>query len=88
SDATIELSARGNLNAGNISIADLDAGFEVAHFRGMHTRIVASEGLTPLFRAKRLRNRFFDRPVFRGGGPESRAPDDLEFAALTPGDLG
>ncbi|MET0400558.1 MAG: hypothetical protein ABW277_27455 [Longimicrobiaceae bacterium] len=88
SDARVELSVRGNLGMGNVSIADLDAGFEIAHFRGMHTRIVASEGLTPLFRAKRLRNRFLAGPVFRGGEPESRTPDDLEFAALTPDDLG
>lgn len=88
SDARVELSARGNLSAGSISIADLDAGFEVAYSRGMHTRIVASAGLTPLFRARRLRSRFFAGPVFRGGGPESRDPENLEFAALTPDDLG
>jgi hypothetical protein len=88
SDARVELSARGDLSAGSVSIADLDAGFEIAHFRGMHTRIVASEGLTPLFRARRLRSRFLARPVFRGGEPGARDPDELEFAALAPDDLG
>lgn len=88
SDARVELSARGNLSPTNLSIADLDAGFEIAQVRGMHTRIVASEGLTPLFRAKRLRNRFFAGVVFRGDEPESRDPDDLEFAMLGPDDLG
>lgn len=87
SDARVELSARGNLNAGSISVADLDAGFEIAHLRGMHTRIVASQGLTPLFRAKRLRNRLLAGPVFRGGDPGPRGPD-LQFAALSPDDLG
>lgn len=88
SDARLELSIRGSLSTGNISIADLNAGFETAHFRGMHTRIVASEGLTPLFRARRLRNRLFSGPVFRSAEPEPRGADGLEFAALTPDDLG
>lgn len=88
SDARLELSARGSLSPANISVADVEAGFEIAHVRGMHTRIVACEGLTPLFRAKRLRKRLFARPVFRGGEPESRDPDDLELAPLTPDDLG
>jgi len=88
SDARVELSARGSLSPANLSVAELDAGFEIAHVRGMHTRIVASEGLTPLFRAKRLRNRFLAGAVFRGGEPDLRGPDDLEFALLTPDDLG
>jgi hypothetical protein len=88
SDARIELSARGSLDTGGVSIADLDAGFKIAHLRGMHTRIVASDGLTPLFRAKRLRSRLFAGPVFRGGEPEPSEPDGLEFAALAPDDLG
>jgi hypothetical protein len=50
------------VNAGITGVADLaraDIGLSIAHMKDLQTQIVASDGLTPLFRAARIHQRWF-----------------------------
>ncbi len=79
-NARIELSAKSNISPGGISIADVQAGLSTGYFSNMHTRIIAEEGLTPLFKASNVKRRFGI------GGPIFRSPE-FEFSHLNPEEI-
>lgn len=54
-DSRVELRAKANVGVEGLELANAEAHFEVAYSKGMHTQIVAASGLTPLFRAIRVR---------------------------------
>jgi hypothetical protein len=58
-EAKVELQASGSAKAGPIDVGDLAAGFKVVSSSGMHTQIVGESGMTPLFRAIRVRDSFW-----------------------------
>jgi hypothetical protein len=81
-DARVELAATGEIAPMALSIAGLDAGLRLEHSRNMHTEIIASNGLTPLFKARHIQKKFLGlgSPFFRSR-PELRElkPADLDY---------
>ena len=80
----IELKATGKINAANIDIADVNANFQIAYSKNIHTKITAQEGLTPLFKAQGIKKIIIGAPTFKGlyyiGGesPTSEIPEKIE----------
>jgi hypothetical protein len=62
----IELKANGQINAGNINIADVNANFQTVYSKNIHTRIIAEEGLTPLFKVQGIKYKgiIIGKPTF------------------------
>jgi hypothetical protein len=60
-ESKVELQASGSAKAGPIDVGDLTVGFKVVSSSGMHTQIVGESGMTPLFRAIRVRKSFWQR---------------------------
>jgi hypothetical protein len=69
-EAKVELQAGGSAQAGPVDLGDLSAGFKVVSSSGMHTQIVGESGMTPLFRAIRVRDSFWRKARIEG----ARAP--------------
>lgn len=78
-NARAELSAAGNVTPGGISIADINAGLQIQFASNMHTQIVASKGLTPLFKARSVKKPIFGPAVFRSA--------ELDLAEITPEEI-
>ncbi len=78
-NAKIALSATGKIAPGGINIADIDAGLQPQFVSGLQTKIIASPGLTPLFKAFSVKKTVFGDAFFRG--------DKLSVAEITPDDL-
>lgn len=80
-NAQVEISVTGSLTPGGLALADINAGLRPKHSRNMHTQIIATGGLTPLFKARRVKKTRlgFGEPVFRRGG--------LGFHEMTPEDI-
>lgn len=57
--AKVELQAKGAVQSGPVDVGNLSAGFNVVSSYGMHTQIVGESGMTPLFRAIRVRDGFW-----------------------------
>jgi hypothetical protein len=55
SNAQIDLLARGQVGAAGIDLADIDANLQVVKESNIDTKIIASKGLTPLFKALGMR---------------------------------
>jgi hypothetical protein len=57
-ESSVEI--RASASIGNLlDLANVDAGMSIAQMNGMHTQLLASASITPLFRAVRLRERWF-----------------------------
>lgn len=59
STAKVEVKATANLDAPQVDIANIDFGFQVQSSKGLDTTIIATEGLTPLFKVMGLKTRIF-----------------------------
>ena len=64
--AKIELKATANLDAPQLDIADAKFNFAHQFVQGMDTRIIAKNGLTPLFKVMGIKDPIFARPSFNG----------------------
>lgn len=64
SESKIELEATGNITTGALDIADTNANFEVTYTKGVSTKIIAEKGLTPLFKASKVKSNIFRPPTF------------------------
>ena len=64
SNSKIELKANGDVEAAKLDIADAELGLEVRYSKDLSTKIIAEEGLTPLFKASKVKGRIFGPPVF------------------------
>jgi hypothetical protein len=75
SNALIEFAVNGNIELGDYTLVDGNAGIRVARVRNIGTQIVAEGGLTPLFKAKGIKERLLRSPTFdrRGGRKQSSA---------------
>lgn len=78
-NARAELSATGKVTPAGINIADLNAGLQTQFAADMHTQIVASKGLTPLFKARSVKKQIFGPAVFKS--------DELSLAEITPDEI-
>jgi hypothetical protein len=82
----IELKATGKINAANIDIADASAKFTVANSENIHTQIIASKGITPLFKVKGIKKKvlgLWGDPTFKSvskamGIPPGEMPKKAE----------
>lgn len=68
SNAKIELKANANIDALDIDIADAKFEFSGQFSRGLETKIIAKEGLNPLFKVMGLKTRIFLPPIFKARG--------------------
>ncbi|WP_157979629.1 hypothetical protein [Kribbella monticola] len=75
--AKVELEASADAAVGPVDLGDLSADMTVVSSHGMHTQLVGDEGLTPLFRAVRVKKGWF------GGGKVVGIHDAAE--AFAPG---
>jgi len=80
--AQVEISVTGSVTPGGLNLADINAGLRLEHSRNMHTRIIATGGLTPLFKARCVKKKKL-RPgelEFRGGpGFHEMTPEDIDY---------
>lgn len=60
----IELKAKSKITSGNIDIADASFGFTNTFTKDLSTKIIAKEGLTPLFKVSKVRSRFLQPSIF------------------------
>lgn len=93
-DARIELVTHAPVPAANVlPLASASATLDVVSARGIGVKIIASRGLTPLFRASGLRRRLLGQDQFghRGGNADitltAKSDGPAEFAELTYEDL-
>jgi hypothetical protein len=79
--AVIELKAGGSVSSAGISLADLNAQFSVASTSGMGIEMVAKTGITPLFKAGRVRPGLFGTKweVRRLEAPDEQEGDDAKL---------
>ena len=61
----IDLRANGELSQKQMDIASAEAQFEMVFSKDMSTKIIAQEGLTPLFKVSKVKSRLFLKPVFK-----------------------
>jgi hypothetical protein len=67
-NAMVELKARATVEISSATLADTNAGLQIAQSRNIGTQIIARGGLVPLFKAYGLRRRLFGRPKLAARG--------------------
>lgn len=77
SNSKIELKANANIEAPTIDIADAEFKFSTLFSKGLETKIVSAEGLTPLFKIMGMKTRIFLPPIFK-------AQKVMSFDLFTP----
>lgn len=87
SDAQIDLRAKGQASAGAIDLADVNAEFQIAKKSKIATNIIASEGLTPLFKASGFKKRFFGGGLYWDLGEELNKKDNVKFGRVDYADF-
>ncbi|MBK6545719.1 MAG: hypothetical protein IPG12_10680 [Saprospiraceae bacterium] len=65
SNGKIELKANANIDAPTFDIANAEFKFTTQFSRGLETKIISAEGLTPLFKVMGMKTRIFLPPIFR-----------------------
>lgn len=91
----IELKANANINAPTIDIADASFQFSTQFSTGLETKIIAAQGLTPLFKVMGIKSRIFLPPIFKSQGvkaldlltPETaktKYKDDIYLGYISP----
>jgi hypothetical protein len=65
SNSKIELKANAQVDARSLDIADAAFSFSTQFSRGLETKIISAEGLTPLFKVMGMKSRIFQPPVFK-----------------------
>lgn len=64
SNGKIELKANANINSPTLDIADASFQFSTQFSRGLETKIISEDDLTPLFKVMGMKTRIFLPPVF------------------------
>lgn len=92
--ASVELKASGGVNAATLSLASLDAQLQTASTSKMGYELVAEKGLTPLFKAWRVRHGWLSTKWETSFMRDNETPDEEEetstipvFSQMTPDDL-
>lgn len=65
SNSKIELKANANIDAPTFDIADAEFKFSTQFSKGLETKIISAEGLTPLFKVMGMKTRIFLPPIFK-----------------------
>jgi hypothetical protein len=92
-DARIDLATDVIGLASPLPLASASAGLRVVSAKGIGVKVIAPDGLTPLFRASGVRRRLLGGPTFRSRGGsvasgDAAAADAFVFAELTYEDVG
>jgi hypothetical protein len=85
-NAQMDLKAGGKINPGGFNLADVDAQFQVIQESNVATKILAANGLTPLFKSAGIKKLFL-RPGVVLRGPESLetiAFRDVDYEDFSP----
>ncbi len=77
SGASVEVSVSADVSAGGLELLTTDAGAKIVASRSMQIAVIATNGLTPLFRAKRVKRRWFSSRI------DLRAAFSDEFERVT-----
>jgi len=87
--AQADLKASGTVGTGGIRLSDLNAKLEAKNTVGIGFKIIASTGLTPLYRASQIKASWFGlgSGQFRPRSSESKAGGPIAFADLAPDDF-
>lgn len=86
-EAKIELKANGEVDLEKINLADLKAELQATFSRGIHTKIIADEGSTPLYKVQGIITKRSRIAALRGApmkGDDVYAFGDDSFDELTP----
>ncbi|MFD9687233.1 hypothetical protein ACFY2K_16755 [Kitasatospora sp. NPDC001309] len=67
--ASVDLAASAEALSGTIPLASASAGLSIVGSKGVGVKVIAPDGLTPLFRVSGVRPRLFGRKEFGGRGP-------------------
>lgn len=78
----IELKANGQAGNNAIDIADASLGFSTTFSKGLSTEIIAESGLTPLFKASKVKSRFLKPAIFEFNKLFSDKMLEKDFTAL------
>lgn len=78
-NSKIELKANANINAPTFDIADGKFDFSTLVSKGLETKIIATEKLTPLFKIMGIKKKTFSPPVFKVKGAK---PLDLPSSEI------
>lgn len=78
SDAGVDLVAKGSVGPAGLSLASLDAGFQVKREREIGAKFVSMPGLTPLVRVSGVKKRFLRDDVFRSAAEA----EEVAFGAV------
>ena len=81
SNASLELTAKGNLSGAAAAIGAADAGITIKHQQGDTVSMIGGRGVTPLFQLSRLKTSFFSQPKLV---TKSLRASDPSLAELTP----
>lgn len=65
SNSKIELKANANIDAPTFDIADAEFKFSTQFSKGLETKIISAEGLTPLFKVMGMKTRIILPPIFK-----------------------
>jgi hypothetical protein len=84
SGAQVEFRTKAGIPLGPQSLVDAEAGLNLARSHGLALQIVTEGDLTPLFRARGIKRRLLQRPVFRRIGGARETHDDAVPASPAP----
>jgi hypothetical protein len=87
-NSQIDLQVHGKVNAPAADLASIDANFQISKESDIAMKIIASENLTPLFKAHGIRKHFLREPTFGGGPTSDEEPGvDVVFNEVDYGDF-
>jgi hypothetical protein len=85
--AQVDLKANGDVRQGGISLSDLNAKLEAKHTVDVGFKIIASKGLTPLYRAGGIKRTWLGDTRFRPRSHDVAADQIYNFGNLSADDL-
>ena len=80
-DAALEISARADIGINDLKLSNLDANLSIANKRDIGVNVLAKQAITPLYKAMKVKNRFFGNDeliVVKGADEEEELMEVLE----------
>ncbi len=90
-DAGLDLAAKADAGAGPLTLASLDAGWQVKRESKIGAKFISLPGLTPLVRVSGIQKRFLRPDQFRspkGSGPSAASGQPVAFGSVDYTDYG
>jgi hypothetical protein len=85
----IELKATANAGTQTLKLTDVSLGLNVAKEKGSNLKIIAQQGITPLYRAMGIRHPLFGKPQLSARGEEAKElqEENFRFQDFDPGEI-